>query len=172
MDNRRTFLTLKFIKIQQGRVRKWIRFKNTVFCNVCDAMQQDRQVLVFQKSVLPPSSLFCLKDGGIGSCKHCHLSAELRQKSCNPDANILQILIFQQFRKIIPSVEVLRKHLQEFLFMDCCVTSAITWSFSVPDRKYTSHKIEMETDAPEPADEGDIRLKYFRGSCAAQVQEQ
>jgi len=56
--------------------------------------------------------------------------------------------------------------------MDCCVTSAITWSFSVPDRKYTSHKIEMETDAPEPADEGDIRLKYFRGSCAAQVQEQ
>ena len=30
----------------------------------------------------------------------------------------------------------------------------------------------METDAPEPADEGDIQLKYFCGNCAAQVQEQ
>jgi hypothetical protein len=30
----------------------------------------------------------------------------------------------------------------------------------------------METDAPEPADKGDIQLKYFGGSCAAQVQEQ
>ena len=50
--------------------------------------------------------------------------------------------------------------------------SAITWSFSAPGRKYTPHKIETETDAPEPTDEQDIQLKYFHGSCAAQVQEQ
>jgi hypothetical protein len=50
--------------------------------------------------------------------------------------------------------------------------SAITWYFSIPGRKYTPHEIEMETNAPEPAAEGDIQLKYFHVTCAAQVQEQ
>jgi IMP cyclohydrolase len=50
--------------------------------------------------------------------------------------------------------------------------SAITWYFSIPGRKYSPHEIEMETNAPEPAAEEDIQLKYFHVTCAAQVQEQ
>jgi len=37
--------------------------------------------------------------------------------------------------------------------------SAITWYFSIPGRKYTPHEIEMETNAPEPAAEGDIQME-------------